>query len=45
MRSLQLVFAEDWLYATGQRAFLDDIVHALPTPAPGMVSVLSLIHI
>lgn len=42
VRSLQLVFAEDWVYATGGRAFLDDIVRALPAPAPGPVSVQAL---
>ncbi|MBW8851647.1 MAG: cardiolipin synthase [Xanthomonadales bacterium] len=39
VRSLQLVFAEDWLYATGQRGFLDDIVQALPPAEAGPISV------
>ena len=42
VRSLQLVFAEDWLYATGQRGFLDDIVQALPPAEAGPISVQAL---
>ena len=38
VRALQLVFVEDWIYATGQRGILSAIVHDLPEPGPGTIS-------
>lgn len=38
VRALQLVFAEDWVYATGRRDFISDIARTLPEPAPGAIS-------
>ncbi|MGN6512971.1 MAG: cardiolipin synthase [Lysobacteraceae bacterium] len=42
VRSLQLVFVEDWAYATGTRAFLSSVVAGMPPPAPGPVRVQAL---
>lgn len=42
VRSLQLVFAEDWVYATGRRGFLDEIVQTLPPLAPGPIAMQAL---
>ena len=38
VRSLQLVFAEDWVYATGDRDFISDIARTLPAASPGEIS-------
>ena len=38
VRNLELVFAEDWVYATGRRDVLSDIAHHMPAPAPGSVA-------
>jgi cardiolipin synthase len=38
VRALQLVFAEDWVYATGDRSFISEIVRTLPTPEAGAIS-------
>lgn len=38
VRTLQLVFSEDWVYATGRRDFISDIAHTLPEPEPGAIS-------
>ena len=38
VRVLQLVFAEDWVYATGSRDFLSDVAHETPREsAPGPI--------
>lgn len=42
VRSLQLVFVEDWAYATGERAFLSSVVAAMPPPARGPIPVQAL---
>ncbi|NUS38494.1 MAG: cardiolipin synthase [Lysobacter sp.] len=42
VRSLQLVFVEDWAYATGERGFLSSVAAAMPPPAPGPVAVQAL---
>lgn len=36
--ALQLVFAEDWVYATGQRDFISGVVRRLPPLASGPIS-------
>ncbi len=38
VRALQLVFAEDWVYATGRRDFISDIARTLPEPEAGDIS-------
>ena len=38
VRALQLVFAEDWVYATGRRDFISDIARTLPESASGAIS-------
>ena len=42
VRSLQLVFVEDWAYATGERHFLSSVAAAMPPPAAGPISVQAL---
>jgi cardiolipin synthase len=42
VRSLQLVFVEDWAYATGQHGFLSSIEAAMPPPAPGPIAAQAL---
>ena len=37
VRAMQLVFVEDWVYATGNRDFIGDVVRAMPPPAHGPV--------
>lgn len=37
VRALQLVFAEDWAYATGDRGFLSDVASQTPRAAAGDV--------
>ncbi len=38
VRALQLVFAEDWVYATGDRSFISEIARTLPAPESGAIS-------
>jgi cardiolipin synthase len=38
VRGLQLVFAEDWVYATGKRDFLGELAKSMPAPAHGEVA-------
>ncbi len=38
VRTLQLVFAEDWVYATGRRDFISDIARTLPASEAGAIS-------
>jgi len=38
VRALQLVFAEDWVYVTGQRDFISDIARTLPEAVAGDIS-------
>ena len=38
VRNLQMVFAEDWVYATGRRDVLSDIAHRMPPPRPGGIA-------
>jgi cardiolipin synthase len=38
VRALQLVFAEDWVYATGNRSFISEIARTLPAPESGAIS-------
>ncbi|MEO5963161.1 MAG: cardiolipin synthase, partial [Thermomonas sp.] len=38
VRGLQLVFVEDWAYATGSREFLGEVVRAMPEPSSGPVA-------
>jgi cardiolipin synthase len=38
VRSLQLVFAEDWVYATGKRDFLGELAKSMPDPRPGSIA-------
>lgn len=38
VRSLQMVFAEDWVYATGERDVLSDIARCAGPSAPGTIS-------
>jgi cardiolipin synthase len=42
VRSLQLIFVEDWAYATGERHFLSTVAAAMPPPAAGPISVQAL---
>ncbi|HVR81164.1 MAG TPA: cardiolipin synthase [Luteimonas sp.] len=37
VRSLQLVFVEDWGYSTGTRDFIGGIARTLPAPRPGTI--------
>jgi cardiolipin synthase A/B len=37
-RALQLVFSEDWVYATERREFISDIARTLPEASPGSIS-------
>ncbi len=37
VRGLQLVFVEDWAYATGKREFLGELARSMPEPSPGPV--------
>ena len=37
VRALQLVFVEDWVYATGNRDFIGEVVRAMPAPARGPI--------
>jgi cardiolipin synthase A/B len=44
VRSLQLVFVEDWAYATGRRDFISDVVRDMPeTPAEGPIHAQVLV--
>ena len=38
VRALQHVFAEDWIYATGQREFLSELSRSAPPSVPGTIS-------
>lgn len=38
VRTLQLVFAEDWVYVTGRRDFISDIARTMPEASPGAIS-------
>lgn len=38
VRALQLVFAEDWVYATGRRDFISDVARTLPESEAGTIS-------
>ena len=38
VRSLQLVFVEDWAYATGKRGFLGELAHSMPEPSRGSIA-------
>lgn len=37
-RALQQVFAEDWVYASGDRSLMSDIARTMPEPEPGEIS-------
>lgn len=37
VRALQLVFVEDWAYATGRRDFIGDVARTMPSPQPGPI--------
>ena len=37
VRALQLVFLEDWAYATGDREFIGAVARAMPPPAAGPI--------
>jgi cardiolipin synthase A/B len=37
VRALQMVFIEDWVYATGERGFIGDVTRAMPTAARGAI--------
>jgi cardiolipin synthase len=39
VRSLQLVFVEDWAYATGERNFISAVTAGTPAPSPGPLPV------
>lgn len=43
VRTLQLVFVEDWAYATDRRDLIADVVRTLPPPTPGPVRVQTLV--
>jgi cardiolipin synthase len=43
VRTLQLVFVEDWAYATDTRDFIAEIARALPPAAPGPIPVQVLV--
>ena len=38
VRGLQLLFVEDWAYASGQRDFISSVVKAMPERAPGLIA-------
>jgi cardiolipin synthase len=38
VRSLQLLFVEDWAYASGQRDFISSVAQAMPPPQPGPIA-------
>jgi cardiolipin synthase len=38
VRSLQLLFVEDWAYASGQRDFISAVAQAMPAPQPGPIA-------
>lgn len=38
VRALQLVFVEDWAYATGSRDFIGSVARAMPAPAHGAIA-------
>ncbi|MEO5629876.1 MAG: cardiolipin synthase [Thermomonas sp.] len=38
VRGLQMVFVEDWAYATGKREFMGEVARATPEPCPGPVA-------
>lgn len=38
VRSLQVLFVEDWAYATGQRDFIAAVARAMPPPNPGPIA-------
>jgi cardiolipin synthase len=38
VRSLQLLFVEDWAYASGQRDFISSVAQAMPPPHPGPIA-------
>ena len=42
VRSLQLVFVEDWAYATGERHFISAVTAETPAPEHGPVPALAL---
>ena len=37
VRALQLVFVEDWAYATGSRDFIGEVARAMPAPTRGPI--------
>ena len=37
VRALQLVFVEDWAYATDSRVFIGEVAQAMPPPARGAI--------
>jgi len=39
VRGLQLLFVEDWAYATGQRDFISSVAEAMPPRLPGPIHV------
>ncbi len=43
VRSLQLVFVEDWAYATGSREFIGDVARAMPPASHGDVAAQVII--
>lgn len=43
VRSLQLVFVEDWAYATDSREFIAQIAQAMPPAAPGPIPTQVLV--
>ena len=38
VRALQLLFVEDWAYASGQRDFISSVAQAMPPPQPGPIA-------
>jgi cardiolipin synthase len=43
VRPLQLVFAEDWAYATGTRDFISSLARTMPSPQAGAVQAQVLV--
>lgn len=43
VRALQVVFVEDWAYATERRDFVGDVARAMPPPAAGPISTQLLV--